>query len=247
MIISEGAPKARHKYAHEKGGMILRDEGNVIPGAVKEFLAKVANKIIKAQLTDILKTSAPAYIHYPRTYLQCAAEDLLYSSKYLTLAAKTSDPIERIKYILCMYIGGTHINPEELQCRGPLNPILGETVQKVLEDGTKFYAEQTSHHPPITNFLLEGPNNLYRFSGFFEYKAWLSGLNSLGGSRVGKQIINFNDGGLISIKDPNIEVSGLTYGERIHNMVGQMIVIDHINKLEAVVTYNPQQQNGATK
>lgn len=61
--------RLRHELAHEKGGMRLHDEGNVIPGAVKDFLGKVANKIIKAQLTDILKTAAPAYIHYPRTYL----------------------------------------------------------------------------------------------------------------------------------------------------------------------------------
>jgi len=110
----------------------------------------------------------------------------------------------------------------------------------VLSDGTKFFAEQTSHHPPVTNFLLDGPSNIYRFSGYFEYKAWLSGLSSIGGSRIGKQIISFNDGGLISIKDPSMEISGLTYGDRVHNVQGSLILTDHINKLEAVVTYNPQ-------
>jgi hypothetical protein len=88
--------------------------------------------------------------------------------------------------------------------------------------------------------LLEGPDNLYRFSGFFEYKAWLAGLSSIGGSRIGKQIISFKDGGLISIKDPTIEISGFTYGDRVHNMLGELVITDHINKLEAVVTYNPQ-------
>jgi Oxysterol-binding protein len=70
--------------------------------------------------------------------------------------------------------------------RAPLNPILGETLQRELPDGTRFFAEQTSHHPPITNFYLEGPGGCYRFSGFAEYKAWLAGLNSIGGARVGK-------------------------------------------------------------
>ena len=65
--------------------------------------------------------------------------------------------------------------------------------------------------------MLEGPDNLYRFSGFFEYKAWLAGVNSFGGSRIGKQILNFKDGGLISIKDPSIEITGLTIGDRVHN------------------------------
>jgi hypothetical protein len=114
-----------------------------------------------------------------------------------------------------------------------------------MSDGTKFYAEQTSHHPPITNFMLEGPNNLYRFSGFFEYKAWLSGISSINGSRVGKQIISFKDGGLISIKDPIMEISGLTLGDRVHNLIGQMVITDHINKLEAVITYNPKPENSS--
>ncbi len=166
--------------------------------------------------------------------------DLSFSSIYLTPAALTSDPFERLRLIVAMYVGGSSINPTFLQCRAPLNPTLGETVQKILPDGTKFYGEQTSHHPPITNFMLEGPDNLYRFSGYFEYKAWLSGLNSLGGSRIGKQILNFKDGGLISIKDPNIEVSGLTVGDRVHNFHGQLIITDHINKLEVVANYNPQ-------
>jgi hypothetical protein len=54
--------------------------------------------------------------------------------------------------------------------------------------------------------MLEGPDGLYRFSGYFEYKAWLAGLNSLGGSRIGRQILTFKDGGLISIKDPMMEI-----------------------------------------
>jgi hypothetical protein len=89
--------------------------------------------------------------------------------------------------------------------------------------------------------LLEGPGNKYRFSGFFEYKAWLSGMNSLGGSRIGKQIFSFNDGGLLSIKDPVMEISNFLSSERTLNFIGQMQIVDHINKLEVVVTYNPQQ------
>jgi len=104
-------------------------------------MAKIAKKIIKAQVNDILKTPVSAYVHYPRTYLEGACMDLCGSEKFLTLAATTDDPIERLKYIICMYVGGHHINPADLQCRAPLNPILGETIQRVLPDGTKFYGE----------------------------------------------------------------------------------------------------------
>ena len=93
--------------------------------------------------------------------------------------------------------------------------------------------------------MLEGPGGKYRFSGFFEYKAWLSGFNTLGGSRVGKQIYSFSDGGLLSLKDPTLEITNLISSERTLNFVGQMQIIDHINKLEVVVTYNPPQQGAS--
>ena len=127
--------------------------------------------------------------------------------------------------------------------RAPLNPILGETIQRALPDGTKYYAEQTSHHPPLTNFYLEGPDECYRFSGYFEIKAWLSGWNSIQGTRLGRQVMSFKDGGLLTIKDPGAEISGITFGDRIHNIVGEMTIVDHINKLELIVTHNPPQHN----
>lgn len=50
--------------------------------------------------------------------------------------------------------------------------------------------------------------------------------------------MNFKDGGLISIKDPSIEVSGLMYGEKVQQINGSLSIVDHINKLEVQVAYN---------
>ena len=82
------------------------DEGGIIPAAAKEIIANVANKLIKVQFSDILKMSAPALIHSPISYLECAANDMRNSARFLTKAAETRDPIERLKLITCMYIGG---------------------------------------------------------------------------------------------------------------------------------------------
>jgi hypothetical protein len=111
---SEVRQVIRHKLAHPKGGMSLLDEGNVVKTVVKDMAGKIAKKIAKGELSDILKTPAPAYIHYPRTYLEGACMDLSYSSKYLTAAARTDNPIERMKNVICMYVGGQHINPAEM-------------------------------------------------------------------------------------------------------------------------------------
>ena len=57
--------------------------------------------------------------------------------------------------------------------------------------------------------------------------------------------MSFKDGGLISIKDPNIEITVLT-ADRTHNMVGTLTITDHINKLEAIVTYNPKPEGSSS-
>lgn len=41
--------------------------------------------------------------------------------------------------------------------RKPFNPILGETFQAVLSDGSEIFLEQISHHPPISAYQLDGP------------------------------------------------------------------------------------------
>jgi len=53
--------------------------------------------------------------------------DLSYCNKWLKLAAKDSDPVERMKKIVAFYVSPHFINPTLIQCRIPLNPILGET------------------------------------------------------------------------------------------------------------------------
>lgn len=119
----------------------MLDEDGVIPGAVKEMAGKITNKLIKGDFGDILKIPGPAKMHVERTYVEGAAADVIWASKYLTKAAETADPIERLKLVITSYLAGNHISPSDCQCRAPLNPILGETVQRVLPDGSHFYGE----------------------------------------------------------------------------------------------------------
>jgi hypothetical protein len=106
-------PVCRHKLAHPKGGLSMLDEGGIIPGAIKDTFYKVTGKIVKGDFGDMLKTPAPAYMHVERTYVEGAAADLVWSSKFLTAAADTSDPIERLKLVTCSYLAGNHISPTD--------------------------------------------------------------------------------------------------------------------------------------
>lgn len=80
---TNGQTHARHPMAHPKGGIMLRDDGGVITKAFKEFIATLAKKLVKGQFYDMLKTSAPAFIHYPRTYLENACVSLSFTSKFM--------------------------------------------------------------------------------------------------------------------------------------------------------------------
>ncbi len=39
-----------------------------------------------------------------------------------------------------------------------------------------------------------------------------------------------------------MQINGLIQGERSLNFIGTMLIVDHINKLECLVTYNPPKE-----
>jgi len=52
---------------------------------------------------------------------------------------------------------------------------LGETYQSEYEDGSRFFAEQTSNHPPICQFLLEAANKTFEFAGCYNFSLSFKG------------------------------------------------------------------------
>jgi hypothetical protein len=62
-----------------------------------------------------------------------------------------------------------------------------------LDDGTQLYAEQTSHHPPISQYLVFGPDQNYQYSGYYHCEA-KAGFNSITIINKGKRQIKFKDG-----------------------------------------------------
>ena len=85
-----------------------------------------------------------------------------------------------MRVCLCVHLSCLH-HPAPLTCRlppppagfhrafarwaKPFNPLLGETWQAEMPDGSRIFLEQISHHPPISAFELLGPHGLYTFAG----------------------------------------------------------------------------------
>lgn len=72
----------------------------------------------------------------------------------------------------------------------PFNPLLGETNQGYFVDGTRYYCEHTSHHPPISHFLIEHPEGLYKMYGYYEFFGSM-GKNSLTSGLRGPNTLEF--------------------------------------------------------
>jgi len=116
---------------------------------------------------------------------------------YFSAAALTNDPIERMKLVMTATIAC--IVPNHTWSK-PLNPILGETHEAMLNDGSHVYVEQISHHPPISFILVDGPDNLYQFSGYscFSVKAFINSVNL---EVSGFKQIKFKDGSIIKFNN----------------------------------------------
>ena len=117
------------------------DKGGLLMAGMKEVFKKVGSKVMKGEFTDLMKTPCPSYMHHNETLLDLVMGDFSFSRKYLKDAAKETDPFERIKHVIAFFVAPNHINPTKVQTRIPLNPILGETLQRELETGEKLYVE----------------------------------------------------------------------------------------------------------
>ena len=93
-----------HPEALPAGGMAMRDMDGVVPAAIKEIIKKVASQLIKGKFADVTRTPSPAYIHHPYTTLGICKNDLSNAAKTIKKAAKTSEPLERMKGVVTYYV-----------------------------------------------------------------------------------------------------------------------------------------------
>jgi hypothetical protein len=102
------------------------------------------------------------------TILQSVANPTKLNAHFFQLAARCTDPVERMKYVIggsVAYIHYAH------HWNKPLNPILGETYQSQGDDGAMIYLEKVQHRPPVTYFLCTGAKNAYRWYGYDSFAA----------------------------------------------------------------------------
>ena len=150
-------------------------------------------------------------------------------------ATKTTDRIERVKIFTASIISGFYMY---LRKSRYLNPFLGETCQYQLEDGTEVYSEQTSHHPPVCNLYIVGPNKSYVLFGSIAPEGKFKITYSIGTINL-KLTIRFHDGQEITMtRSPNSKAIGLLTGELKFFFKGYQEVIDTKEGIRSVLFYD---------
>jgi hypothetical protein len=199
------------------------------------FIKKIGSNILQGK--NIMNLSLPIFIFDTRSLLEMWVWQNGYCSIYLEKAFLEKDPLERIKYSTIYAMSKMHLCVAQQK---PFNPILGETFQCKLNDSL-FYLEQTSHHPPRTNFYVIGKN--YKLFGYNEPDAF-AGPNSFKIGAKGRTIILFNDGVRIYFDNSPMILKGTIFGDRAIDFTGNIQVIDESNDLICDILINPDNRSG---
>jgi len=222
-----------HWDASEYGGLACTDSALLERqrAAIVEIMKTLGKNLLSGNF-DLLKTSLPVKLFEARSYLQKLTDPFIFT-RHLDSAASAVDPIVRMQCIITAMVAGYH--RAFLNWAKPFNPILGETWEASLADGTSIFLEQVSHHPPVSAFQMVGAHGRYYFHGIarpsLTYKA-----NAIKTQGKGHRCIEFADGGVVEVTFPAYYIRGLLYTSTPRAEVGGTAeFIDRKNGLKGVI------------
>jgi hypothetical protein len=143
--------------------------------AFKLLISSVGRQIISGKF-NLTSVSFPISCMAPTSILQVYSRVTGPMARFFRAASLTDDPVERMKLVMSASI--SFLEPCHTWAK-PLNPVLGETYQAFLADGSELSVEQVTHHPPCSYLLLDGPENSYRYYGFstFSVRAHINSIS----------------------------------------------------------------------
>lgn len=224
----------------EHGGLAMVDEK--LTSEQRSFIASLITKLGKSMFSaNTIGFSIPARMTEPRTMLDGFADMFRLASFYLRRAGNIGDKIERIKLVTTGMIAPFYLLLRKMK---PLNPILGETFEATLSDGTKIAGEQIAHHPPISYYYVEGPNKSYLAYGSIEVEPQFKGTYMQIDLKM-HMTIKFKDGHTLVVhKRPYVKGTGVISGTRRTIIKGMMQIEDKTTKLWSATFFDYGEKKG---
>lgn len=221
------------KYVTEDGIKPLAEEETVIEQKIaKQILKNTASKVFSSE-----SLSFPVLFSEARSNLERTADMFSFLVDiYIPKMMETQSINEKLMYLTVGILAGSYI---QLKTKKPWNPVLGETFVGNWENGTMFYSEQISHHPPVGAYELIGPNNSWKCHGKVKGQ-FESSVNSVEAKQEGLFSLIFEDGSEYQWEFPTMLMSGSLYGDKTVKMKGTIVVSDIKNKLESVINFAPK-------
>jgi len=199
---------------------------------VAEVVKEMGKKLLTGQ--NLLSVTFPVRCCQPKTILEVAAGQFVFCPHFLSKAAATPDPVERMKLVVACFVGCIHTTSSFVK---PFNPTLGETYQATFAGGTELALEQTSHHPPITSWQLTGPQGCFHYYGWSTYTAGF-GYNRMFIKQTGTRICAFNDATQIEMGFTKDRFSNVFWGDPVHEVLGGYSFVDKANNLACRIDLN---------
>lgn len=102
----------------------------------KEVIKIIGRKILSGEF-NLTKVSFPVRACHPKTALYNSIACTTTFPYFMNQAAHEKHPVERFKLVVACFLSSSYYLNMFLK---PLNPIIGETLQATLIDGTHIYA-----------------------------------------------------------------------------------------------------------
>ena len=184
-------------------------------------------------MSNVYGLSLPVKLNECRSFVDRVADFFRMAPFFVKKASLMTDHIERIKLYTVHVLSSLNF---ALSRSKTFNPLLGETCQVALTDGTEIFVEQISHHPPIASYLTIG--QAFTISGHCHLEAKFN----FGSSEIYQkihQILCFKDGHQLDFTQcPVMKMTGMASKNRYLFLKNKMVIEDKKNCVKSVIFFN---------
>lgn len=238
-------PNTDRDYSKERTLALTRNAKDGVMSMTPEELSaereldwQLLKQFTKKILTmDLTKFSFPVGYSEPRSVLERMADIFSFlACGYIDKAHNATKPETRLHYLTVGVMAGFHLY---MQSKKPWNPVLGETFVGQWDNGVTIFAEQISHHPPISALQIVHPEGKWKCNATCAFTV-ASGFMEINVSQGGVFHLEFDDGTQYEWEFPGITVLGLIMGERYVRVKGPFEMKDLTNNLICKIDIYPK-------